>query len=476
MAFTDMLFIGRFLPLFLIIYYLVPRKHKDLVLFLGSIIFYAYGDSRMTLLLLGLTFINYYLGHELLAPRGITHEVLPSIDLSTKQTIEPPTAETRKSLSRRSIFIFAVALDVAVLIFFKILTYHSTKYFLPLGISFYLFKMISYQADIYTNRIKIRPTFIKTAVYFTMFPQIAQGPIMRYEDGDFDRPHGRVISFNKFEEGFVYICLGIAMKVLLADRIGILWNEVAKIGYENISTPLAWIGAFAYTFQLYFDFWGYSLMASGFGMLLGFNHIVNFNHPYASKSITEFYRRWHATLGTWFKNYIYFPLGGSRCSKKRNILNLMIVWAITGLWHGGAINFLLWGLILGLIIVLEKHVLHGLMEKNSFIGRFHIWVLIPLTWVVFAISNLNDLGMYFARLFPFFGIGKTLVSTDFMEFVPTYAPYFIAAIILCIPKVYDFIVENRKKPYIVILLLALFWISIYYAISSQGNSFMYFSF
>ncbi|MCR4782065.1 MAG: MBOAT family protein [Lachnospiraceae bacterium] len=476
MAFTDMLFIGRFLPLFLIIYYLVPRKYKDAVLFIGSIVFYAYGDAKMCVLLLGLTVLNYWLGHELLAPRGITQEVLPTLDSGTLQTIEPPTSITKKSIPRKAIFIFAVFIDVCVLIFFKVITYHSTKYVLPLGISFYIFKMISYQADIYTNRIKIRPTFTKTAVYFTMFPQIAQGPIMRYEDGDFDRPHGRVMSFQKFEDGIVQICIGVAMKVMIADRIGILWNEVAKIGYENISTPLAWIGAFSYTFQLYFDFWGYSLIASGLGMLLGFKSIENFKHPYASKSIAEFYRRWHATLGTWFKNYIYFPLGGSRCSKGRTVLNLMIVWALTGLWHGGDINFLIWGLVLGLIIVFEKFVSKDLIAKYPFIGRLHIIILIPLTWVIFAISDLPSLGMYFARLFPFFGIGKTLVATDFLEFLPTYLPYFIASIILCFPQVYEFVYEKRRKPYIVALLLILFWISMYYAISSQGNSFMYFSF
>lgn len=476
MAFTNMVFIGRFLPIFLLIYYLVPRKYKDPVLFLGSLLFYAYGDHQMVILLIVLTFLNYMLGRMLIAPRGVTHEILPSIDFGTKQTIESPTAETKHSLPRKAILAFAVLIDAGVLVLFKVLSYHSTKYALPLGLSFYIFKMISFQADLYTNRIKIRPTFSKTAVYFTMFPQITQGPIMRYEDGDFDRPHGRVISFQKFEDGVVYLCIGLAMKVMLADRIGILWNEVSKIGYENISPLLAWIGAFAYTFQLYFDFWGYSLIAAGLGMMLGFNFIKNFDHPYSSKSIAEFYRRWHATLGTWFKNYIYFPLGGSRCSKPRIILNLMVVWVLTGLWHGGDINFLIWGVVLGIIIVIEKFVSKPLLDRFPIIGRLHVWILIPITWVIFAISDLPSLGMYLARMFPFFGMGHTMVATDFMEFLPTYLPYFVFAVILCIPKVYEFIIEKKKNPFVILLLAFLFWISMYYAISSQGNSFMYFSF
>jgi len=476
MTFTDITFLGRFLPVFLIIYYLIPQKYKDHVLFLGSIIFYAYGDKRATILLLSLTVINFFLGKVLVAPRGITEKTIPTVDKIVKAQFEAPTRRTKKSAARKVALIAAIILDAGTLTAFKIITYHSTTMGLPLGLSFYIFKMISYQADLYTGYIKLRPSFIRTAVYFTMFPQIAEGPIMRYSDGDFDKPHGRVITLKKIENGAVLICLGIGMKVLLADRIGILWNEISKMGYENISTPLAWAGAFAYTFQLYFDFWGYSLMASGLGMLLGFNDIVNFDHPYASQSVSEFYRRWHATLGEWFKNYIYFPLGGSRRSKPRTILNLMIVWAITGLWHGGDINFLLWGLILGLIIVMEKFVSKPLLEKAPIIGRLHVLILIPLTWVIFAISDLRELGIYFARLFPFFGIGKTLMKTDIITYLATYWPYFLAGAVLLVPGVFKFILKHRKNPLIIICLAILFWISVYYSVGQTGNAFMYFSF
>lgn len=476
MAFTNMFFIGRFLPIFLIVYYLAPSKFRDAILFIGSILFYAYGDKKMALLLVILTIINYYIGLALLLNRGMTTEILPTVNSLTKRTIEPPIMSKERILSRKVLLSIIVCIDALVLITFKVLTYHSRTFFLPLGISFYIFKMISYQADLYMGVIKVNPTFVRTAAYFTMFPQIAEGPIMQYEDGDFSRPRGRVFSLQKFEDGVVLSCIGIAMKVLLADRIGILWNEILKVGYENISTPLAWLGAFSYTFQLYFDFWGYSLIASGIGMMLGFKNIINFNHPYAAADISDFYRRWHATLGTWFKNYIYFPLGGSRRGKGRTILNLLIVWAITGLWHGGDINFLIWGLVLGIFIILEKFVFKDLISHFPILGHLNVFIIIPLTWVIFAISDLHLMSIYFARLFPFFNIGKALIKMDYLNYLKIYWPYFTASIILCIPFVYNFIYEKRKNPLVIIFLLALFLLSMYYAVSSQGNAFMYFSF
>lgn len=344
---------------------------------------------------------------------------------------------------------------------------------IPLGMSFYIFKMISYQADLYTGKISKRPDFIDTAAYFTMFPQIAEGPIMRFSKEEFER---KKFSPLLFEDGMKQMVIGFAMKVLLADRIGILWHEIGKIGYDSISTPLAWMGAYGYTFQLFFDFWGYSLMASGIGMMLGFEPVMNFSHPYAAKSIADFYRRWHMTLGTWFRDFIYIPLGGSRTGTLKIIFNLMIVWLLTGLWHGGTINFLIWGIFLGIMIVLEKFVLKKYMKKMPLLGHFHVWVLIPLSWVVFAIPKMDDLGMYFARLFPFFGKGRVLDPADWQEYLKIYFPFFIVSVILSIPQVYDTLWKMRKKFYIIILLFILFWISVFFAITQQSNGFMYFSF
>ena len=475
MSFTNLFFIGRFLPVFLIIYLIVPRKYKDFILFIGSILFYAYGERKMVVLLLALVFANYFLGKLLVASRGFMEVNIPTVE-SVTQTIIPCKKSISDSISRKTALIIAITLDAGVLVLFKILAKTTTGIGLPLGLSFYIFKMISYQADLYNGKIKILPTFSRAAAYFTMFPQIAEGPIMRYGQGDFDKTHGRVFSWQKFEDGMVRIVIGLSMKVLLADRIGILWNETLKMGYENISTPLAWMSAFAYTFQLYFDFWGYSLMASGLGMMLGFDDIINFQHPYAARSITDFYRRWHATLGSWFRDYIYFPLGGSRKGTLITIRNLMIVWVITGLWHGGDLNFLIWGIVLGIMIIIEKFISKNLLNRFPIIGRLHVCILIPLTWVIFAISDLHSLAVYFCRLFPFFGVGHTVLVNDYIDYLPTYLPYFIVSIILCIPWVYNKILQHRKNPVIIGILLVFFWVSLYYALGSQGNAFMYFNF
>ncbi len=443
----------------LLVYYLVPAKFKNAVLFLSSVVFYAVGEPIFVLLLLGLTFLNHIIGSVVFWDRA-------SLQWS---------ASRRKMDKMRSkpLFVFAVLMNAGVLVLCKVLALTDSPSFLPIGLSFYIFKMISYQADLYMGRISERPSFIKTAAYFTMFPQITQGPIMRYGDGFLTES---TCSFEQFEDGLVYITMGLGMKILLADRLAILWNEIIKIGYESISTPLAWLGAYGYSFQLYFDFWGYSLIAGGVGVMLGFPFIEIFIHPYAADSIGDFYRRWHATLGSWFRDYIYIPLGGSRVSAMRNVFNLMIVWVATGLWHGGTLNFVIWGVILGIIIILEKFPLHGVMKRTQILGRFNVLVLIPLTWVVFAISNLQDLGTYFGRLFPFFGIGETVNPEDFTREFKMFGPLMAAAAVLCVPAVYEFIVRHRKNPIVLVGLTVVFWASVYYMVNSSGNTFMYFSF
>ena len=242
---------------------------------------------------------------------------------------------------------------------------------LPLGFSFYLFKMISYQADLFRGEITRRPDIIDTVVYFTMFPQVTQGPIMRWNNVGFEKRE-RTVSPKAFSDGLFFFVLGLGMKVLLADRLSLLWNEIEKIGYESISTPLAWMGAVGYSLRLYMDFWGYSLMAAGIGMMLGFHFVVNFLHPYWACGVADFYRRWHLTLGTWFRDYIYIPLGGSRRGMLRTIRNLAVVWLLTGLWHGITPNYLLWGGILVVLIIWEKYVAAGLIDAVPLIGHLHV--------------------------------------------------------------------------------------------------------
>ena len=460
--FSGLEFIFRFLPVFMIIYWIIPSTYRDAFLFVGSLVFYASGAKWFTLLLLGLVFVNYLF--------GALVWVMPG---------------RRRKTQQRQMLIAIVVIDAVVLIVFKVLALKVKSTLLPLGLSFYIFKMISYQADLYLEKMHKRPSFMQAAAYFTMFPQIAQGPIMRFTQGWIEKPTNirrrtvymeRAVSLQKIEDGLSFFVIGLGMKVLIADRLGILWNEIVKIGFESISTPLAWLGAVGYSLELYFDFWGYSLMAGGIGLMLGFRFIQNFIHPYAACGIADFYRRWHATLGSWFRDYVYIPLGGSRCSSAAVIRNLMIVWLLTGFWHGGTLNFIIWGLALGLMIVWEKFVVKDLIRRVPLIGHLHVIILIPLTWVIFAITDLKELGMYFTRLFPFFGTGVAVNRGDFAKYIGIYWPFLAAGVLLCVPVFYNLLVWKRKNPLVIALLLVIFWVSVYFASISAGNPFMYFSF
>lgn len=460
--FSGLDFIFRFLPLFLLIHTLTPPRYRDAVLFAGSLVFYASGARFFVLLLIALVFVNYVMGDSLWIMPGITHRVW-----------------------HKKLLFMIIGFDTFVLVLFKVLALFLGSAVFPLGLSFFTFKMISYQVDMYTGKIQKRPDFIQTAAYFTMFAQVTQGPIMRFEQGWIERPTNirrrrefveRSISLQKIEDGIIFFVMGLGMKVLIADRLGILWNEIVKIGFESISTPLAWLGAFGYSLQLYFDFWGYSLMAGGIGLMLGFRFIQNFAHPYAASSIADFYRRWHATLGSWFRDYVYIPLGGSRGGALSTIRNLMIVWLLTGFWHGGTLNFVIWGLVLGLIIIWEKYAVRGLLEKIPLIGHLHVIILIPLTWVIFAITKLRDLAVYFSRLFPFFGSGVSVNRGDFLKYFKIYWPFFLAAVILCLPVSYNMLVWKRNKWPVILFLFIVFWVSVYFSSLSAGNPFMYFSF
>lgn len=455
--FAGLEFIFRFLPVFLVIYYVVPSRGRDYVLLLGSFLFYAMGEPVFLLLLLTLTLVNHFVGRKIKEQQG-GYKMFPL-----------------QKAKRKRLLIFVLILDVGVLALFKGLSTFVDSSLLPLGISFYIFKMISFQVDMYRGDIWEKPDLKSTALYFTMFPQVVSGPIMRYDDGEFGAR--RECGPEKFEDGLKYFVIGLGMKVLLADRIGILWNDLQMIGFQSISTPLAWFGAAGYSLQLYFDFWGYSLMALGILVMLGYEFIQNFDHPYASRSISEFYRRWHMTLGSFFRDYVYIPMGGSRCKKSRMLLNLALVWILTGIWHGNGPNFLIWGAVLGIFIILEKVFYGKALSKIPVVGNLYVLALIPLTWVVFAITDLRQLGIYFGRLFPFIGgEGIAVNSQDIVRYSQTYGGLFVAGIVLCIPGVFHFYEKHKKNPVFVLLLAAVFWYCVYFMSSSAGNPFMYFKF
>lgn len=456
-SFSSMEFLFRFLPIFLVIYFIVPAKYREIALLMGSLIFYAVGEPIFILVLIAATVINYYMG------------------MQVWKLSEGYTIQNWQEKKRRRIVSWAIGIDVAVLAVFKGLAVFVDSALLPLGISFYIFKMVSFQADLLRGEVWTRPKFRQVALYFTLFPQVTSGPIMRYNEGEFAAEKRG--SLGQFEDGLKYFIIGLGMKVLLADRLAILWNDLQMIGFQSISTPLAWLGAAGYSMQLYFDFWGYSLMASGLLVMLGYHFIENFNHPYASKSIGEFYRRWHVTLGRWFRDYVYIPMGGSRCSKKRIVLNLAVVWLLTGIWHGNGINYIIWGAVLGLLIILEKLLYGKYLQKLPVIGNIYVLVLIPITWVVFAITDLKNLGIYLGRLFPFIGgSGVAVNQQDIIRYAGNYGIYFIAGIILCIPAVFRFYEKHKKNPVIQLLLVAVFWLSVYFLSSSAGNPFMYLNF
>ncbi|MCR5671283.1 MAG: MBOAT family protein [Butyrivibrio sp.] len=451
-TFSDLNFIFRFLPVFLLAFYITPVRFRTWTLLMGSLLFYAVGDLRMLPALLGAVIVNFFFSKALF---------------------------TEKS---RSLFIFILCIDAGMLVEFKILSQFVDSALMPIGISFYIFKMISFQVDVFKGKIRKEARFVDVASYFTMFPQILSGPIMRYEDylADTALKEKRSLKtiLGSIEDGLLFFVVGLSFKVILADHLAILWKEIGTIGYESISTSLAWLGAVTYSLELYFDFWGYSLMAAGIGVMLGFPFIRNFDHPYGAGSVSEFYRRWHATLGSWFRDYIYIPLGGSRKGSARTAMNLLIVWLITGFWHGTGLNFIIWGLILFVIIFCEKFFIMKKLPSSvsKVVGKINVLLLIPLTWVIFAIPDRTMLLQYFMRLFPFFGEGIAVNKNDFAKNMALYWMYLVPGICLLIPGVYDFWENNRKKPVFTIVLFLLFWACVFSLSNAAGNPFMYIRF
>ena len=447
--FSDLGFIFRFLPVFLVAFYLTPVTYRSVTLLIGSLTFYAVGDLKGLAVLCIAVVVNYLFGR------------------------------AHKGEKNKFLLAFIVCLDALMLVEFKLLSQFVDNSFMPIGISFFTFKMISYQADLYMGKIDEEPRFVDAAAYFCMFPQVVSGPIMRFSDYQkkayFQEKED---IFSAIEDGLRFFVVGLGMKVLLADHLSMLWNDIGTIGYESISTPLAWIGAVTYTLELYYDFWGYSLMAAGIGVMLGFPFVVNFDQPYSSASVSEFYRRWHASLGSWFRDYIYIPLGGSRVGDMRIVLNLFVVWLITGFWHGVTLNFILWGLILFVIIVFERFVMLAKMPEiaRKVLGRFNVLVLIPLTWVIFAISDLKGLTDYFKRLFPFFGQGISVNESDYIKNLGIYGGFLAVSIVLLLPGLYKFFEVKRKHPAFTVLLFVLFWVCVYSLSNAAGNPFMYFRF
>ena len=393
MVFNSVVFLFCFLPLALLVYYLVPGKGKNAVLLLESLIFYCWTGITWLPLIAVLIAVNYLAGLFL---------------------------GRRKGGGRKLVLVLAVVVSAAALIFFKYtnflidtlnqiaglgLSSLSFLSVLPLGISYYIFKLISYVADVYTRKTEPEKDLIDFSAYVLFFPQLIVGPIVRYRDmaQTLHTGKGRC-TLQKAEDGAIQFVFGLAKKVILADSVGMLWQDIIStdggVGLANASTPLAWLGILAYSLQLYFDFAGYSEMSNGLSRMMGFECPANFNLPYMATSITDFWRRWHISLSMWFRDYVYIPLGGNRCSKGRQILNMLVVWALTGFWHGANWNFLCWGLYYFVLLVIEKYLLRGVLQKGRGWQRVYTLFFVVLGWGIFTANAAGaPLGLLMSRLF-----------------------------------------------------------------------------
>lgn len=468
MLFSSIVFLFTFLPAVMLLYYLLPVRFRNVILLLASLVFYAWGEPVYLFLMLLSILFNYFSG------------------LDIARNLQD------KRAAKRSL-VFNLIINLAVLGFFKYegfvldtlngilpvhISYHALP--LPIGISFYTFQILSYIIDVYRGNVKVQTNLPNFALYVTMFPQLIAGPIVQYADVD-EQLASREVSWTKFGEGSMYFIRGLAKKVLLANTSGMIFTEVSGLAKDNIAVMTAWLGAFAYMFQIYFDFSGYSDMAIGLGKMLGFEFNMNFNYPYVSKSITEFWRRWHISLSSWFRDYVYIPLGGNRVSKIKHIRNLLIVWFLTGLWHGAAWNFVAWGLYYGVILIIEKYLLSPVLDRLPDVVR-HIYsiVLVVIGWVLFFSSSFGQAADYIRVMF---GAGAHgFADRESMYLLTSNLILWLILIFGSTPLVhfrYEHMLRSKKWNTTIInsvVYAALFIVCIAYLVTETYNPFLYFRF
>ncbi len=470
MNFSSLSFIFLFLPLFVLVHAVVKGKLRNAVLFLGSLLFYvlAIGNQYEWIILLLLSsLVNYILGLLLTDSRGRYRKAILIVGVIY-------------NLAALCLYKYAdvwmTALSPALT---KILPAGQTtpNILLPLGLSFYTFKNLSYLREVYAKKVRAEESYIRYGAYLMVFPQISMGPIQTYESF-FPYLDDRKVTLAGINNGTVEFILGLGLKTIFANRLGSVWSGIENIGYDSISTPLAWMGIIAYSLQLYFDFYGYSLMASGIGEMLGYATPKNFDYPYTATSMSDFWRRWHMTLGAWFKENVYFPLGGNRCSKILNLRNLFVVWVLTGIWHGSTITFLIWGLFLFAVIAIEKTGVLKKVTEHKVWSHVYMIPLILLSWTIFRLPTLADLGIYFSRLFPFFGETPEYVfAADWVKYAKGVGALAVIGILFCTPLPRKMFEKIRNKPFIAVpILLAIFWYAVYLAACGANDPFLYFNF
>ena len=486
MVFSSLVFVFLFLVLTLGIYYAVPFKFKNFVIFVSGFIFYAWGEPKYVVVMLISTLIDYFAG--LTMHKYNDNKAIKRIALIVSLVMNLSLL----GIFKYSDFIFGSIndifgltlenpfLDITNNVFGAVFGAKPENHLpLPIGISFFTFQSMSYTIDMYLGKIKVQKNVISFTAFVNLFPQIVAGPIVRYDDVAAELDN-REINLDLIYEGIVRFITGAGKKVLIANGIGQLWNEAFALMGSEMSVLTAWLGIIGYTLQIYFDFSGYSDMAIGLGKMMGFNFPENFDYPYLSKSISEFWRRWHMTLGAWFRSYVYIPLGGNRCSKWRNVFNLAVVWLLTGIWHGASWNFILWGCLYGVLIIMEKLFLGKLLEKLPTAVRwFYTMLLVVLGWVLFVTPDLSSAFSYMGIMFGSTGI---LADSTALYLLINYGVMMILGIFAC-TDAWKIIVEkvSAKLPVAVniatpIAKIAVFILCIAYLADATYNPFLYFNF
>lgn len=456
MVFSSLIFIFRFLPVFIAIYYITPYKYKNLCILIFSLFFYSFGEPKYFPIMISSIIIDYIVS--ILIQRNFKNKAKCKV-----------------------LLLVSIIFNMGILIYFKYANFFieninllfkssidKISLTLPLGISFYTFQTLSYTIDVYKGKVEAEKNIIDFGAFVSLFPQLIAGPIVKYSDINKEIKN-RSINMSNFELGLEEFIIGLSKKVLIANNIGMLWSEISSKDLINISTPLAWLGIIAFSFQIYFDFSGYSSMAIGLGKMIGFNFPINFNFPYISRSITEFWRRWHITLGSWFKEYVYIPLGGNKVNKIRVFLNLLIVWFLTGFWHGAEYTFILWGLYFFTLIYIEKIFLGETLKRHVIFSHLYTIFFLIIGWCIFAITDIATLGIYINKMFTWD------FKSDWIYYIRNYFIVIILCIISSTPLVLK-IYNKMNKVIKSIIIVLLFMLSIAYLVDSSYNPFLYFRF
>ena len=471
MVFSSVLFLFRFLPIFMICYFLVPRKMKNLVLFLGSLVFYAWGEPVYIFLMLFSTISDYVWGRLIEEYRGKDHS--------------------------RIFLLCSIGINLFILGFFKYADFlmqtvnavfgTSIPFLnlpLPIGISFYTFQTMSYVIDVYRGDTKAQRNILQFGVYVTMFPQLIAGPILKYHQVE-RYLQDRRTDLDAISYGAKRFVTGLAKKVLLANNLGLLWKQVTELGTDQMSVLMAWLGIAAFALQIYFDFSGYSDMAIGLGAVLGFHFPENFNYPYVATSVKNFWHRWHISLSTWFKEYVYIPLGGNRKGLPRQLFNILVVWMLTGIWHGAGWNFLFWGLWFALFLILEKLFLGEVLESvPKVFGRVYTLAVGLISWVFFALESPGEILAYLQAMFGMNGVGP--VNSLAMFLSNEYLVLLVIALVACLPlgsRLVHALKSSKTGPAMALYRLGekvipavLLLLSVAYIVDASYNPFLYFRF